>query len=159
VHLSSAQYMSRPLILLDHPNKILWGVKCMKLLVMQFPSVPCYHLALRPKYRLQDQVVTHSQPIFVPQYEFCICLCWNLIFSVIFRLVSFIILLEVKALLRRDLDVWFITHSASTLNTSNYHYSLHDSKTAAKPTLNKLYVQWHINTVLCAEYWLTFYVF
>jgi hypothetical protein len=62
---------------------------------------PCYHLALRPQYHLQHQDVTHPQPKFVPQYEFCICLCWNFIFT---RLVSFIILLVVEAFLRRDLD-------------------------------------------------------
>ena len=34
---------------------------------MHFPSVICYHLALRHKYHLQYQIVIH------PQYQSCIC--------------------------------------------------------------------------------------
>ena len=40
-----------------HPNNIGWGVQIIKHLIMQFSSLPCYLIPLRPKYSPQCPIL------------------------------------------------------------------------------------------------------
>jgi hypothetical protein len=53
----------------DYPNIIWWGVQIMKILIMQFATVPCYLVPLNPKYLPQHPVLRHPQHILFPQCE------------------------------------------------------------------------------------------
>ena len=55
--------------LFDHPKCIRWGVQITKLLIMQFPPLPCYLAPLRPKNSPQHPMHKHPQPTFLPQWE------------------------------------------------------------------------------------------
>ena len=54
----------------DHLNNIWWGVQIIKLLTVQFSSLPCCFVPLRPKYSPQHLILKHPQPIFLPQCEY-----------------------------------------------------------------------------------------
>jgi hypothetical protein len=41
----------------------------MKLFIMNFSSLPCYLVPLRPKYSPQHPIVKHPQPTFLPQCQ------------------------------------------------------------------------------------------
>ena len=41
----------------------------MKLLTKGFPTLPCHHVPLRPKYSPQHHILRHRQPSSRPQYE------------------------------------------------------------------------------------------
>ena len=47
----------------DHPNNIWCRVQIMKLLIMQFPTVSCYCLDLRPKYPPKYRTAKHPRPM------------------------------------------------------------------------------------------------
>ena len=54
--------------LIDHPSDIWRGVQIMKLLIMQFPLVPCYLILVRPKYLPHYPILKHFHPFFLPLY-------------------------------------------------------------------------------------------
>ena len=45
-----------------HPHIILWAVRIIKVLIMQFSPLPCHLVHLRPKYSPQYLVLKHPQP-------------------------------------------------------------------------------------------------
>jgi len=51
------------------PKNIGWGVKIIKLLIMQLCQLPCYLVPLRPEYSPQHPFLKHPQPTFLPQCE------------------------------------------------------------------------------------------
>ena len=46
-----------------HPNNVWWAAQIMKLLLQQFPSVPCYLVPLRPKYLPQYPTLQHPHTL------------------------------------------------------------------------------------------------
>ena len=51
------------------PHNIGWVVQIIKLLIIQFPPLPCYLVPLKPKYSPQNPILEHPQPVFLPQYQ------------------------------------------------------------------------------------------
>jgi hypothetical protein len=48
-----------------HLVSIRWGVQIMKVLLVEFPLVPCYVAPHRPKYLSQHPILKHHQPMFL----------------------------------------------------------------------------------------------
>ena len=73
MHLSSSHmcYMSHPSYYSrsNYPKNIWSELQNMKLLIVQFYTVPCHLVSLRPKYLPQHHNLEPPQPIFLPQYE------------------------------------------------------------------------------------------
>ena len=53
----------------NHKNKIGWGVKIIKLLIMYFSPLPCYFVPLSPYILLSTLFSKHPKPTFLPQCE------------------------------------------------------------------------------------------
>jgi len=47
---------------LDHPNNTGWRVQIIKLIIMQFPPLPCYFVPLRHKYSIRHLDLKRPQP-------------------------------------------------------------------------------------------------
>ena len=52
----------------DHPSSI-WWVQIINFLIMYFSPLPCYLILLGPEYSLQNLILKHPQPTFLPEYE------------------------------------------------------------------------------------------
>ena len=65
LYMSSPSHSSR----FYHPNNMLWAVQIIKLPIMQFSTLPCSLVPLRPKYFIQHPILKHPQSTFLPQCE------------------------------------------------------------------------------------------
>jgi hypothetical protein len=62
-HLPRARYIPRPSYpsWFDHPNNIIWRIRIVELLIMQFFLHPCHFIPLRSKYSPQHPFLKHTK--------------------------------------------------------------------------------------------------